>query len=67
MVHNPFYVFDSVDLSCLHHILWRYCEDESHMSTISDEILQSAALRALERELMEADVIELIVEKAQLA
>ncbi|CBY12450.1 unnamed protein product [Oikopleura dioica] len=56
-----------VDLSCLHHILWRYCEDESHMSTISDEILQSAALRALERELMEADVIELIVEKAQLA
>ncbi|CAG5082480.1 Oidioi.mRNA.OKI2018_I69.PAR.g10138.t1.cds [Oikopleura dioica] len=56
-----------VDLSCLHHILWRYCEDESHMSTISDEILQSAALRALERELMEADVIDLIVEKAQLA
>jgi hypothetical protein len=37
------------------------------MRTISDEILQSAALRALERELMEADVIDLIVEKAQLA
>ena len=55
-----------VDLSCLSHILWRFIEDERQLSSLIDEILQSAMNRSLEKELMESDVIELIIEKAQL-
>ena len=58
--------FFLVDLSCLSHILWRFIEDERQLSSLVDEILQSAMNRSLEKELMESDVIELIIEKAQL-
>ena len=55
-----------MDLSCLQHILWRFIEDERQLSSLIDEILQSAMGRSIEKELMESDVIDLIIEKAQL-
>lgn len=56
-----------VDLSSLSHVLWKFVEDEKQLNSLIDEILQSALGRSLQKELMESDVIDLIIEKSQLA
>ena len=55
-----------MDISCLQHVLWRYLEDERELNSLMDEILQSALNRSLQKDLMEADVIDLIIDKSQL-
>ena len=55
-----------VDIGTFNHVLWRYIIDERELTSLTDEILQSAISRSIEFELMENDVIALILEKAQL-